>query len=145
VGVGQRKVQDLGPSLVEKIRAYCTEHDLAMDVLPSPARGPASAPAARRSPPGPVLRRAFELFAKGESIERVMEACGRARSTTVQYLERFIEERRPADVSAWVDAATLARAAPLIRKLGPGLTPIFQELGGEVSYDSLRIIRAHLR
>jgi hypothetical protein len=87
---------------------------------------------------------AFQLFAMGQSVDAVAAKTGRARSTVAQYLEDYVAERKPADVSAWVDDITYARVrAAAERAPGAFLKPVFEALGGAVSYEDIRVVMKH--
>lgn len=164
-GVGEKKLADLGPQFLEEVATYCAAHALERDVgvrpdapgWGSPASrgagdnatgGLASADTrgARERRPNPARDAAFDLFDAGTPVPEVAEAIGRAESTTWGYLADYVAAERPESVAAWVDEATHARVAETLTRVGPGqLRTAFDELDGTVSYDMLRIVRAHLR
>ncbi len=89
--------------------------------------------------------KAFEMFAQGRSIEEVMEALQRAKSTTAGYLADFIETTKPQSIEAWVDADTYARVADAAEQTGTRhLKPIFQALDGQVPYETIRMVARHV-
>ncbi len=157
-GVGEKKLADLGPRFLEEVAQYCAAHGLARDVGidgHGPARGAPSAPRTADGPagaPGPPARRpnpardaAFDLFAAGTPIPEVAAAVERAESTAWTYLSDFVVERRPETIGAWVDDASRARVAEVFARTGKrDLRTVFDELDGEVSYDVLRVVRAHI-
>jgi hypothetical protein len=77
----------------------------------------------------------------------------RARSTTIEYLAEFIATQRPASIEPWVPAPLYQRIAAAIegvqRHAPPDetwrLAPIFAALDGEVPYDDIRLVAAHIR
>jgi len=86
------------------------------------------------------------LFAEGKSIREVAQAISRAESTTVQYLIEFIEREQIDSPSPWVDEATSQAVSDTARRAGTSrLKPIFDQLGGRVPYDRIRISMACLR
>lgn len=139
-GVGQKKLADLGERFVAHIRDHCRSHGLSLDetVTDEPVR---------RSM-GKVNRTmlaAHEMFRDGASIEAVMAALGRARSTICEYLAEFIMQAGPGTIESWVDAQTYARVAEAVRQVGPApLKPIFEKLEGQVPYDTIRLVARHL-
>jgi ATP-dependent DNA helicase RecQ len=138
-GVGQRKLADLGERFVAQMRAHCEAKGLSLDETTTGA------------PPRPTSKisgsrlAAQEMFRKGASIETVMQALGRARSTTSEYLAEFIVQAAPASIEAWVDRQTYARVAEAVRQVGSTpLKPIFEKLDGQVPYDTIRLVARHL-
>lgn len=84
------------------------------------------------------------LFAKGYSVAKVADEAGLAQSTVGPYLAQWIEQERVEDVTPWVSASVYEKAARQFEKHGVrALKPVFQALGGEVSYDALHVVRAH--
>ena len=142
-GIGERRAADLGPELTAIIEAYCREHGVTCDVAavatgPEPPRPPSRA--------APIKEQAFALFAQGHGIDQVAQAIGRARSTTCGYLADYVAERRPERINAWVDDSTYLRVAVAAAASEDGrLKPLFDQLNGEVPYEMLRLIVAHLQ
>jgi len=136
-GVGDRKLKDLGPRFLAHIAAHLgVAPDLDMSAAPEPRRP------ARISP---AKEKAFELFASGRALDEVAPVVERVRTTTAEYLVEFIQSTRPASVAPWVDAATYARVVEARQVCGDKyLRPIFDHLGGQVDYETIRIILAHL-
>jgi ATP-dependent DNA helicase RecQ len=89
---------------------------------------------------------AFLLFSQGQSIEHVAMAVGRAQTTTSEYLGEYITANRPERIDAWVDEPTYSRVAAAAATSEDGrLKPIFERLNGEVPYDKIRLVVAHLQ
>ncbi len=86
------------------------------------------------------------MFAQGRGVEHVAQAIGRARSTVVGYLAEYIAEQRPERIDAWVDEPTYRRVAAAAASSEDGrLKPLFDQLAGEVPYDMIRLVVAHLQ
>jgi ATP-dependent DNA helicase RecQ len=67
-------------------------------------------------------------------------------STVTEYLADLIASQAICDPSAWIGEETFARIRAASRQHGiERLRPLFEALGGEVSYDDLRIAVACLR
>jgi ATP-dependent DNA helicase RecQ len=82
---------------------------------------------------------AFPHFDTGESIDSVAARLSRARSTVCGYLEEYLRYRKRLHAQPWVDAATEQRVAELlVTEPSDKLKPIFETLGGEIPYDTLR-------
>ncbi len=156
-GIGERKLADLGETFLAVITAYCREHGLeqgATDIAPTVARSPAAArsrlpdkavngEAGRRDRANPARDEAFQRFADGESVATVSLAIGRAESTVWGYLQDFIAERAPADLGAWLDPRAQAAIESALATHGGGfLRPIFEALGGAVTYEEIRAVAA---
>jgi ATP-dependent DNA helicase RecQ len=142
-GVGERKLAVFGPRFLAVISAHCTLHGVAQDVdvpaMAAPVR-------VRTVTVSRMKERARELFQNGASLETVMSATGRARSTVAGYLAECVEQGEIASISTWVSDAEGVRISAAADELGLGsarvLRPIFEALGGEVSYDSIRLVMA---
>jgi ATP-dependent DNA helicase RecQ len=150
-GVGRAKLEKFGERFVGEIAAYCGEHGLGLDAAegarPRPGLVEERAGAARVTAGS---REAGAMFARGSSVEDVCAAMGRAPSTVRGYLEDFVREVKPASIGAWVDAGTYARVLAAAEETGSGgagarLKPIFEQLGGEVGYDAIRLVLTHAR
>ncbi len=145
-GVGEHKRDQYGAAFVETIVAYCTANAVAMD-----AGAPNSAPFGgerldeRAAGPKMSAIASFAFFRRGASIDEVMEKLGRARSTVNSYLNEYLRHERVMDPSPWIDDALARRIEDALEAAGPGpLRPIFERLGGEISYDDIRIVAACL-
>lgn len=152
-GIGDKKAADLGPSLLAAVREACSELDLPHDAVAGSRDAPAK-PVARSS----NSVSAGPLFRKRMTIDQVMEATGRARSTVVNYLIDFITEERPASIDPWVDPETQAKVAsaidevggelikPIFTHLNPGAVPTFDGKGaptpGQIGFETIRIVAA---
>jgi ATP-dependent DNA helicase RecQ len=140
-GVGERKLRDLGETFVREITAYASAHGLELDAAPLPPRRERGESTRASAKPT-----AFAMFARGAPLDDVAKELGRARSTVFNYLNAFVQSEKPASLDAWIDRDTSARIAAAFRELGTDrLKPVFDRLGGQVSYDEIRIVAAHLR
>ena len=139
-GVGAHKLADTGPRVLEHIATYCRAHTLSLDAtIGSPPRPPSGG--ARSE----TRAMAFELFAKGTSVEQVATATSRALSTTGGYLAEFIALHRPQRLDSWIDPPTYDTIAAAVKEVGTAyLKPIFEHLEGKVSYEQIRMVVAHL-
>jgi len=92
----------------------------------------------------PTKSAAFEMFDARVPLPEVAAKLNRAASTTRGYLVEYILAKKPDDVDVWVDPAKYARI--LAASGGTDqMRPIFDALGGEVSYDDISIVLAHVR
>jgi ATP-dependent DNA helicase RecQ len=139
-GVGERKLADLGDRFLELIATYWRAHNLPLDTVTS--RG-TRRERIRKS--NDTKETAFELFAKGASVELVTAKTGRVPGTAWSYLAEFIQSRRPERLEPWVDTKTYGAVASAVSKLGAStLKPLFDHLGGKVPYEKIRAVVAHL-
>jgi len=141
-GIGERKLADFGPRLIELIHSFCAENKIVTDQLTA-----ASVTTAYVKPKSKTAMKAeaFELFRKRRSLDDVKHKINRARSTVTEYLSEFIVQERPERIDCWVDDATyrsIAQAAA--GSEDRRLTPIFERLDGRVPYDTIRLVLAHL-
>lgn len=143
-GVGDKKCQDYGETFITHIVDYCKEEGLEVDAMETQVIA-----APRRDPPknqSPALKDAFALFAKGHTVEEVSNNIGRAHSTVQGYLEQFIREQKLEDPTAWVTGETSRRVEAAVEACGQrALKPIHEHLGGDVSYEEIRIVVACLQ
>ncbi len=144
-GVGRSKLEQFGERFVGAIGVFCGESSMAMDV--GMGSRPRPALAATREPTATMpdaKKKAFEMFARGMGLDDVAAAIGRARATTSDYLLEFVEVKKPADIGPWVSAADRDRILEAVGRVkAERLKPIFDDLGGEVGYDQIRIVLHH--
>ncbi|GAA4436632.1 DNA helicase RecQ [Bremerella cremea] len=143
-GVGEKKCVDYGADFTQHIQSYCQQEGLEVDAMETEVIA-----APRREPPknqAPALKDAFTLFAKGKTVDEVASIIGRANSTVQGYLEQFVREQKLEDPTAWVTGATARRIEDAVHECGPrALRPIHEHLGGDVSYEEIRIVIACLQ
>jgi ATP-dependent DNA helicase RecQ len=139
-GVGERKMADMGPSLLEAISRYCKSHGLPLNTTSNGRTG-----RKKSQDRGDAKQKALELFAQGESLERVAEVTDRAVSTVCGYLIEFIQCRAAQSVDSWVTPDTYRKVADAVRELGGVyLKPVFDRLEGTIPYEQIRIVVTHL-
>ena len=137
-GVGQAKAETFGSAFLAAIAAYTAEQGLPTVATPTTKR------ASRRDEdaPGPSepARKWFDSFRAGTSLEEVTRRSGMAASTVRGYLLQFLVAEGITDPAPWVDVPTAERVRDAVALLGSTLLrPIYEHLGGEVSYDDIRI------
>jgi ATP-dependent DNA helicase RecQ len=145
-GIGAKRLADFGKALLETIGPYCREHGLTTDQTAAPPEVSSRLtenPIVR--PKGGAQEAAFLMFAQKRTIDEVCAACNRARATVIQYLGEFIAAKRPASIDAWVhlDVQQRVLAAAAAEESGR-IKPIFEKLSGEVPYEEIRLVLAHL-
>jgi ATP-dependent DNA helicase RecQ len=147
-GVGQQKRNEFGEEFVGAIVDYCTAAGAAVDVVPAieDERGqPASERRSSRVDEGDGVTAsalaAFEHFRRGASLNEVMARLGRARSTVAGYLNQYLRHDQVLDPRPWVADNVARRIETVIEEVGlERLKPVFERLGGDVSYDDIRIV-----
>ena len=143
-GIGQHKADQYGSAICEQITSYCAEHDLSTDQFSQPTTRRAARPPVAK-PRSDSIKLAFALFREGKSMESVAQQTGRALSTVCQYLEQFIREERPADISRWVSHDTVNQVLAAIGdEPVTALRPIYQKLNEKVPYEAIRIVLVHV-
>lgn len=139
-GVGQRKLAQYGEPFLATIRAYCTEHGLG-------ERPKAATPAQEPIPRGSRTEEVGARFAAGHSVAEIQALFGVTRGTVVQHLERCIQAGQSFAPERVRELSTLApedqaRVLAEMAAHGPErLKPVFEALGGTITYDELRIMR----
>jgi ATP-dependent DNA helicase RecQ len=140
-GIGERKLVDLGQRFLELIVDYCRASGLPVNMTARP-----NTPAREKSRRSTDTKTAaFEHFAKGLSVAQVAAKTGRAPGTTWSYLAEYIQTHRPQRLDPWIDPKTYRAVADAARHRGATyLQPIFEALGGQVPYEQIRLVVAHL-
>jgi ATP-dependent DNA helicase RecQ len=134
-GVGERKQADYGARFVELIAGFCRQHKLSSQ---SQAKMPSTASLAS------ARSEAFRLFDQRRSLDEIARSTGRARGTISNYLEEYIDERRPDSIETWVPAALYTRIKTVaIRLQSHLLKPVFEAMNGEVPYEEIRLVMKH--
>jgi ATP-dependent DNA helicase RecQ len=145
-GMGEKRLADLGADLAALIAAYCQQHGLSTNQdSAATATSPIIRPAQPKSQS--VARdAALLMFQQGRTVQEVATFTDRALSTTWQYLGEFVAERGPKSIDAWVTPAVYRRVADAAADAEtPRLKPLFEQLNGEVPYEEIRLVLAHLR
>ncbi len=150
-GIGDAKIEKFGKLFCTEIETYCNEHDLSTNIVidsrhqadSSPTSTPGNSSSSKISKSKLM---AFEMFSQGKSIDVVMAALSRARSTTAGYLCNFIEATKPASIETWVPQSTYLDVARAADQVGfDKLRPIYEHLDEKVSFDDIRLVVSHVR
>ncbi|MCA9136563.1 MAG: DNA helicase RecQ [Planctomycetales bacterium] len=132
-GIGTRKLETFGKEFFDVIDSVCRAQNLERD---APSAPPSFVPST-----GAMT--AFEHFRAGDSIGDVARKLARAESTVVNYLTQYIRHHGISDPTTWVnprDAAQILDNKHLAEK--GAIKPLFDQLGGEVSYNDIKITLA---
>ncbi len=139
-GVGAKKLHDFGAKFVKAISAYCEQQGLATDQFKTPLAQVASLGDDEDGPSAAAVA-AFGCFREGLSVAEASARLAKANSTVVGYLNQFLRHYQVTDPSPWVAPPLARRIEEAIEEVGLGrLRPIFEHLGGDVDYDSIRIV-----
>jgi ATP-dependent DNA helicase RecQ len=155
-GIGAKKLADYGQQIISKISDYCGEQDLATDISPAALPTFAANHTAVEVPkgkPSEAKLLAFKLFAEGWKLDDVKHKIERARSTTIEFLAEYITSKQPESIDPWVNKSLYERIASAIAGVQKHalsdeawrLAPIFAALDGEIPYDEIRLVVAHLK
>ncbi len=142
-GIGETKARDLGDRLLEALRqgAEANGLELGGDAPLMTVAKPAPKASAPRA--NPTRETAFEAFGQGRTVAEVSEQTGRAASTIEGYLLEYLQEERVTSPEPWVDRETYEQVLSKANELAAErLKPIFEALGGSVSYGAIRIALA---
>lgn len=132
-GIGETKARDFGERFIAAVVEFCRARGLQGD---APSRG-APKPAAEPKVKGKAVEM-NRLFGEGLSIAQVMERTALAHSTVAGYLGEYIATCKPATIERWVSRETHAAVLDAAAKTGADrLKPIFDFLGGQVTYDEI--------
>ena len=144
-GVGQVKLFRYGGAFLDVIRNFAQEHKLAEKA--KPGRGE-DEPARDKSDSGRRYMQVSEAYQAGESIADLMERYGVTVGTILDHLTRY--QATGKKLRCGEDLLELAPGSPeeqkrtfaAFEKLGTlALRPVFDQLGGRVSYDELKVLR----
>ncbi len=142
-GIGQVKLETLGPEVLQHVRDYCEANHLALEA--AVGTRPRRERAKETKPVGLSASKqiAFGMFGRGASLADVAAAAERSATTVSEYLEEFLATHPDLSIDAWVDAATQAKVSAAIEQVGyTRLRPIFEHLNGSVPYEQIRIVVA---
>lgn len=144
-GVGQRKCDEYGQTIVHLIARYCSEHKIAASVdLPAPVKKAAAkaAPASTSKAP----KEAYALFDQGLSMGEISLKIGRAPSTVHGYFVDYLQERKITDASPWASKEEIEAIESAAADVEDGkLKPIYESLNGEIGYDVIRMVLICMR
>jgi ATP-dependent DNA helicase RecQ len=141
-GIGAKKLQELGNTVLEEIRRWCTANRSAGDV--GFGAMPGSLPPAALTPSPRRVELAddyLQLFEEQLSMEEIAVQLDRTLDTVSRYLAQYVETRRITNIDPWVDPEVQRRVERSLGRLGgEKLKPLFEDLGGAVPYHELRIV-----
>ena len=146
-GVGETKLKDFGDLFTDRIKKFCTAHDLSENCLIEQKAERVRKPRDKNQLNESEIK-AFACFAEGMSIKETATKLDRALTTTSSYMASYIRHQQVYDPSPWIDAATIRKITDIVSELetdpewGGRLKPIFVKLEERVSYEDIRIVLA---
>lgn len=148
-GIGETKARDLGTHLLDLIQRQSLALGLVQPESPSveatmsdPVPEAEEAPE-RSSRPNPQREAAFAAFRDGKTADEVASLTGRALSTVEGYLLEYIQEANVTRPDPWVSRMAYAQVIEAaVRLQAERLKPIYEDLGGRVSYGDIRMALA---
>ncbi|MBX3010539.1 MAG: DNA helicase RecQ [Caldilineaceae bacterium] len=140
-GVGRAKVERYGDHFLELIRTYCQERGL------TERPNAATPPPARVSLGKTRSDEVGELFAAGRSLAELADHFQVKRQTVITNLVKYCDDGHALDgarlqVESTSPAALQTAALQAFAELGDQyLKPVFEQLGQQVDYDELHLLR----
>lgn len=153
-GIGNIKLQEFGAAFIERIAGYCGAHGMVLDAIepsrkreaPREERVREAARASGNQTRERLRADAARCFEQGKSLAETAAVINLSVSTASEYLCTWIELTKPGSIDAWVDKQTYARVEAALDELGGArLRPIWEQLEGQVSYEQIKAVIAHLR
>jgi ATP-dependent DNA helicase RecQ len=148
-GVGQRKLAAYGDRFMEAIRAYCAEKGLAERRKTSAGSSGQQASTRIGGDRRPRWQEVGEAFAAGQTVEQLMALYNVKLGTIAAHLGRYVQSGDTLDPARVLALSKLteedrARVLKLMAEMGhERLSPIFEALGGAISYDELHVMRTY--
>lgn len=96
---------------------------------------------------GDSQRETLELWRSGKSLDEIAVQRNLALTTVEGHIAQFVESGEIEDITSLVPADILQRVSQTIESMGfpESMKPIFDALGGEISYGYIRMVFASLR
>ena len=137
-GVGEVKMKAYGAQFLEVLQTYLEANPAAASASrPRPSSSPAAAQERRKF--------AFSLFRDrtdfGDAVLQLKVSSG----TVSEYLADYITQEKPDNISVWVADDIYQEVNAAVSAVGrEKLKPIYDALGGQVTYDQIRWTLAHV-
>ena len=142
-GVGEAKLRDFSEPFLEAIRDYVKANNGS---LPTDAES-TNIEENRPRIVGQTYLETGRIISAGATIAETADQRGLAETTIIGHLERLVQEGEDVDFGHLLPSSEQMKAiTDAFDAMGPGLLrPVFDELGGEVSYEELRLVRMVMR
>ena len=144
-GVGRAKLEDLGEAFLDCINSYTKKHGMpetgSGDSHKSGNDRRAVEPSARAD--GHSYHETGRIISGGVSLEEAAATRGLSPQTILGHIERLVESGIPVEWEHLLPYLQRRAAIETVLEiLGDNpLRPVFEELGGEYSYDEIRLVR----
>lgn len=137
-GIGELKARQFGDTLLDIIRDYCRENDVAPEqTAPEPSPEPKTA-----SPN--TKKRSLEAFKAGMSIEEIATERGLASSTIESHLGHFIQIGELDVFSLLAPEAVTEIVQFYVENEVQGTSPAKEHFGEKYSYAQLRMVLQYM-
>ncbi len=139
-GMGEKKIQDYGQAILAAIRSFLTKNSRMIFEPLMPLVVPATRSTGVTN--GTVAL-SLELFKNGQSVSEIAKSRGLAETTVEGHLSQSIENGEKLDPRALFTETEEQLMRDALRGYDePALKPIFEQLGGHISYGKLKFFRA---
>ena len=142
-GVGEAKLRDFSEPFLEAIRDYVKANNGS---LPTDAES-TNIEENRPRIVGQTYLETGRIISAGATIAEAAEQRGMKETTVLGHLERLVRDGEDVDFGHLLPGPQRMKIiTDAFDAMGPGLLrPVFDELGGEVSYEELRLVRMVMR
>ncbi|MEO8351515.1 MAG: helix-turn-helix domain-containing protein, partial [Chthoniobacteraceae bacterium] len=141
-GVGERKLADFGRDFIGAITAWLAAHPRLEFADTRPRARSRKMKSVAGGLSGTVLE-TVRLWRAGKTIDQIAQTRRLVHSTIESHLAQALEAGEPIDVRTFYDEADEHEMEhAFVGHEGPALAPVFEKLGGRISYGKLRIFQA---
>ena len=141
-GVGEKKLTDFGAPILETISTWLATNPRQTFPVLRPAAAPARKMQAEGALNGTALA-TLERFRAGIAIEEIANERGLSVTTIESHLARAVESGEALDRRAFFSASEEeSMRAAFSESDDSALSPVFEKLGGRISYGKLRLFRS---
>jgi ATP-dependent DNA helicase RecQ len=141
-GVGSRKAEAYCQTFTDRIRGYCRSFYLPAP-LDMPTSPPAATPSAPRETTIPTREQTLALWRQGLSVAEIAQQRSFKPSTIEGHLADLLEAGEAIDIDTLVTPVQRRTIEQALQRLGDqSLKPLKEELGEEISYGMIRLVKA---
>jgi len=145
-GIGRKKAADYGAEVLNIVATHGGSSAGVGEIEFAVPKEKKKSAKEKVSRPSQQKQRAWKMFAEGKTILEVHEEAGGSERKVWGYLAEYIEREGIKEPSRWVPMEVFERIRAAAERVGyERLKPLFEALGGEVSYDQIRASVACLR
>ena len=142
-GIGKAKLDSYGAGFLEAIHSYCTRMGVAQNVTWKSDTVSQSAPSMRLTGTKTIT---LPLLRQFRPFDEVAAKAGVTVSTVVGHLLEWMETESLASIDAWVPIDIQKQIIAAANVVGrEKLSPIFEHLQRQVSYELIRLVLAYER